>query len=282
MAQTIETVPPERQGRPTESVPDIVSHIFELPFDAQLGVLRTIAPKILCRMAKDEISGYLRDLNDEIERAVRGEPTYDVRPKTPPVTSGRAVKRVAFIVDETFEDSELRQPLNRLRGAGHQVVIVGASAGKQLRGKSGKEVVTTDVAVGDVAEADFDALVIPGGYSPDHLRTNPKMVSLTRDFFDAGKPIAAICHAGSMLVEAGIVRGRTVTSWPSIKTDLVNAGASWVDYDVVVDRNLITSRKPADLPVFCDALLREVEGPLRERESPPPMPEAISAAPLRA
>lgn len=199
----------------------------------------------------------------------------------PPAAGARAAKRVAIIVDEMFEDSELRQPVDCLRDAGHEVVLVGTSAGKQLGGKKGTEVIRTDTAVDDVSADDFDALVIPGGYSPDHLRTDPGMVRFTRAFFDAGKPVAAICHAGSMLVEADVVRGRTVTSWPSIKTDLVNAGASWVDYDVVVDKNLITSRKPADLDVFCDAIVHELAGPPREHESPPPMPEAISASPVR-
>ena len=177
--------------------------------------------------------------------------------------------RIAFIIDEMFEDSEFRTPYDRLRGAGHDVTVIGADAKKKLQGKGHKETVTPDKAIGDVSADDFDALVIPGGYSPDHLRMNNRMVQLVRDIFDARKPIAAICHAGSMLVEADIVRGRTVTSWPSIKTDLVNAGATWIDREVVVDRSLITSRKPQDLPAFCDAILRELGETKPGRRSQP-------------
>ena len=168
--------------------------------------------------------------------------------------------RVAMIVDEMFEDSELRVPYDRLTAAGHEVVIVGRERGKQLSGKRGEETVTTDRAIHDVSASQFDALVIPGGYSPDRLRTDRKMVALTRDLFKAGKPVAAVCHAGWMLVEADIADGHTVTSWPSIKTDLINAGARWVDREVVEDGNLITSRKPDDLPAFSDAILRQLDG----------------------
>src|SRR5690349_4651566 len=185
------------------------------------------------------------------------------------------MSRVAMIVDEMFEDSELRVPYDRLKAAGHDVVIVGREHNKQIRGKRGKEVVTTDEAIDDVAANQFDALVIPGGYSPDHLRTDRKMVALTRDLFQAGKPVAAVCHAGWMLVEADIADGHTVTSWPSIKTDLINAGARWVDREVVEDGNLITSRKPDDLPAFSDAILRQLAGripkairPQKDRGSP--------------
>jgi len=167
--------------------------------------------------------------------------------------------KVAFIVDEMFEDSEFRVPYDRVKAAGHEAVIVGVEAGKPISGKKGKEKIEAEVAIGDVSHEDFDALVIPGGYSPDHLRTNIKMVGLTRELFNAGKPVAAICHAGWMLVEADIADGRTVTSWPSIKTDLINAGARWVDREVVEDDNLITSRKPADLEAFTSALLRQLE-----------------------
>jgi protease I len=176
--------------------------------------------------------------------------------------------RIAFIVDEMFEDSELRKPYDKLREAGHEVVIVGTERKKELKGKNGKETVKADKAVHDISASDFDALVIPGGYSPDHLRTNAEMVQLTRDLFDAGKPVAAICHAGSMLAEADVARGHTLTSWPSIKTDLINAGATWVDREVVIDDNLITSRKPADLPAFCEAILTQ----LRLSEPRPPQP----------
>ena len=167
--------------------------------------------------------------------------------------------RVAFIVDEMFEDSEFAEPYRALRDAGHEAVVIGQEKGKKLEGKGKKERVTTERSIDDVSADDFDALVIPGGYSPDHLRTNAKMVAFTRAIFDAGKPVAAICHAGSMLVEADVVEDRTVTSWPSIRTDLINAGAHWVDREVVEDEQLITSRKPSDIPAFVAALRRQLE-----------------------
>lgn len=167
--------------------------------------------------------------------------------------------RIMFIVDVDFEDSEFRVPYDRVKQAGHEAVIVGLKAGKQLKGKKGKESITTEKAASEVEADEFDALVIPGGYSPDHLRMDTDMVDLVREFFGAGKPVAAICHAGWMLAEAGVAKGRTVTSWPSIRTDLINAGARWVDREVVEDGNIITSRKPDDLKAFSDALLRQID-----------------------
>lgn len=168
--------------------------------------------------------------------------------------------RVAFIVDEMFEDSELQVPYDRVKEAGHEAVVVGMKRGKELSGKRGRVAVTVEVASNEVSAEDFDALVIPGGYSPDKIRMDENLVALTRRINEQRKPIAAICHAGWMLVEAGIVRGRTVTSYPSIKTDLKNAGADWVDQEVVEDQNLITSRWPDDLDAFCKALLSQMEG----------------------
>ncbi len=187
------------------------------------------------------------------------------------------VARIAVIVDELFEDAEFRVPCDQLRNAGHQVVVVGHDANRELRGKKGKETITTEVSVRDVSAEEFDALVIPGGYAPDKLRMNPDMVEFTRDFCLEGKTVAAICHAGSMLVEADVADGRTVTSYPSIKRDLVNAGAHWVDREVVEDGNLITSRNVGDLPAFCDALLRQLRGQVPERVSLPLAPESTAA-----
>jgi protease I len=183
------------------------------------------------------------------------------------------VARVAIVVDNDFEDSEFRVPYERLRRAGHEAVVVGREGGKALRGKAGKDEITTATSIRDVMPRDFDALVIPGGYSPDRLRTEPLMVDLVRQMFDAGKPVAAICHAGSLLIEADVVDERTVTSWPSIKTDLVNAGAHWIDQDVVEDGNLVTSRRPDDLEAFSDAILRQLEGRIPERIAPLVPPE---------
>ncbi len=167
--------------------------------------------------------------------------------------------KVAFVLAEMFEDSEFRVPYDRIRDAGHEVTVVGEEAGTELEGKQGEEKVTPEATPDSVNPADFDALVIPGGYAPDKLRTHEGLVKFVRTFFDDEKPVAAICHAGSLLVEADAVRGRTVTSWPSIRKDLENAGAQWVDREVVEDGNLITSRKPDDLEAFSKALLAQVE-----------------------
>jgi protease I len=167
--------------------------------------------------------------------------------------------RVAFILGEMFEDSEFSFPYQRVKDAGHEAVVVGVEKGQELKGKQGKETVTTDVSIDRVGDEEFDGLVIPGGYSPDKIRTSSGMIGLTRSMYEAGKPVAAICHAGWMLAEANILSGKTVTSWPSIRTDLINAGAEWVDQEVCEDGNLITSRKPDDLEAFTKAFLAQLE-----------------------
>jgi protease I len=177
---------------------------------------------------------------------------------------------VAIIVEDGFEDAELRAPYERLRRAGHEAVVVGREAGKTLRGKQREAEITTAQSIREVAARDFDALVIPGGHSPDELRLDPLMVDFTRQMCEAGKPVAAICHAAALLIEAEVVEDRTLTSWPSIRTDLINAGARWVDEPIVEDGNLITSRMPDDLDAFCDAILRQLEGRIPERISPLP------------
>jgi protease I len=169
------------------------------------------------------------------------------------------VAKVAFVLADDFEDSEFQVPYDRLREAGHQVTVVGAEAGKAVKGKRGKVSHTLEAVPDQVDANDFDALVIPGGYSPDKLRTEAGVVKLVQGVIEQDRPVAAICHGPSLLVEADAVHRRTVTSWPSIRTDLTNAGAAWVDREVVEDGNLITSRKPGDLDAFVDALLRRLE-----------------------
>jgi len=164
------------------------------------------------------------------------------------------MSRIAFVVGEDFEDSELRIPYDRLRAAGHEIEIVGAKAGDRVTGKRGKVTVEVDVPARDSDAAMYDALVIPGGYSPDHLRMNAEVVAFVRSFVDSGKLIAAVCHGPQLLIEADAVRGKKLTSWPSVRTDLENAGAKWTDKEVVIDGPLITSRKPADLPAFSEAI----------------------------
>ncbi|HVF74222.1 MAG TPA: type 1 glutamine amidotransferase domain-containing protein [Acidimicrobiales bacterium] len=171
--------------------------------------------------------------------------------------------RVAFVLADDFEDSEFRVPYDRLIEEGHVVTVVGRTAGKAVTGKRGKETVTPTASADTVSAADFDALVIPGGYSPDKLRMDEGIVKFVKGFFGSDKPVAAICHGGSLLVEADAVEGRTVTSWPSVRTDLVNAGAEWVDEEVVVDGSLVTSRQPEDLPAFTEAILDKLDATRR-------------------
>ncbi|WP_426744764.1 type 1 glutamine amidotransferase domain-containing protein [Myxococcus faecalis] len=187
--------------------------------------------------------------------------------------------RIAFILADDFEDAEFRVPYDRVKQAGHEAVIIGLEAGEPVKGKKGEEVITPEKAVRNVSSREFDALVIPGGYSPDHLRMDIDMVGFVRDFFRADKPLAAICHAPWMFVEADIADGRTLTSWPSLKTDLINAGARWVDREVVEDGNVITSRNPGDLLAFSEALLRQVEHGIARRLEAPLAPEAASEQP---
>lgn len=152
-----------------------------------------------------------------------------------------------------FEDVELTTPRTSLLEDGHTVHVIGTSAGADLVGKKGTRI-STDRAIDQVSTNDYDMLVLPGGYSPDHLRTEQAVVDFVRSIAAEGKPIAAICHAPWLLIEADLVEGRTMTSWPSLRTDLVNAGATWVDEELVVDDALITARNPDDLPAFVGAL----------------------------
>jgi len=166
--------------------------------------------------------------------------------------------RIAFVLGEDFEDSEFRKPYDALREAGHQVEVLGTKGATKVKGKRGKEEVTLDGSVTDRDPMSYDALVIPGGYSPDHLRMDPAMVRFVGAFARADKLIAAVCHGPQLLIEADAVEDRTMTSWPSVHTDLVNAGARWVDKEVVIDGHLITSRKPDDLPAFSKAIIDQL------------------------
>jgi len=170
-----------------------------------------------------------------------------------------AGKRVAILVEDEFEDRELMDPLEALRGAGATVILVGPSAGAEFKGKRGKAVVTSEVAAGAVRMKDFDALVIPGGHAPEKMRMRHAMVDLAREAMEANKPVAAICHGPQLLISATALRGRTLTCWPSIAIDVKNAGGLYVDKPVVEDGNLITSRKPDDVPLFSEAIIRKLQ-----------------------
>ncbi len=170
-------------------------------------------------------------------------------------------KRIAFLVaNEGVEQVELTEPLEAVREAGAEVDLLAPEEGEiqafDHLDKSGT--FSPDRAVGDADAGEYDGLVLPGGVAnPDQLRTKPEAVEFVRAFFEAGKPVGAICHAPWTLVEADVVRGRTLTSWPSLKTDLRNAGAEWVDEEVHVDQGLVSSRKPDDLEAFNAKLVEE-------------------------
>lgn len=166
---------------------------------------------------------------------------------------------VAFLLAEDFEDTEFKASYDRILHAGHEVTVVGTEKGKELRGKKGKETFVTEEAASEVRAADYDAVVIPGGYSPDHLRMDPAVCAFTTEAVASGMPVAAICHGPSLLIETARLNGRNVTSWPSIRTDLRNAGANWSDMEVCTDENLITSRNPDDVPAFADAVVAMLE-----------------------
>jgi protease I len=165
-----------------------------------------------------------------------------------------AGKRIAILAENMYQEMELWVPYYRLREEGAEVKVVGAGGAKSYTSKHGYPV-TVDVQAEQVKAVEFDAVVVPGGYAPDMMRRHAAMVQLVRDAAQQGKVVAAICHAGWMLVSAGILKGRQATSFFSIKDDLVAAGADWKDAEVVVDGNLITSRKPDDLPAFCRAIV---------------------------
>ena len=166
-------------------------------------------------------------------------------------------KRIAILAEDNYQELELWYPLLRLREEGAQVTVVGRETGRVHTSKHGYEV-TADIAANEARSQDYDAIIIPGGYAPDLMRRDPAMVRLVKDAYDQGKIVAAICHAAWMLASADIVRGKRLTSFDSIKDDLVNAGATWVDESVVRDGNLITSRVPQDLPFFCNEIISAV------------------------
>ena len=168
-----------------------------------------------------------------------------------------AERRALIVSDSDYEDLELWYPKLRLIEAGAHVTVAAPEADKAFKGKHGYPC-RSDAAIADMEVDDFHALVLPGGFAPDKLRRDPKLLALVRQFNEAGKLIAAICHGGWIAISAGVYRGVRVTGSPGIKDDLVNAGAVWEDRAVVVDRNHVSSRKPDDLPQFCQAILEQL------------------------
>lgn len=169
-------------------------------------------------------------------------------------------RRIAVIATDGFEQSELTEPKRLLEAAGAKVDVISPGDATQIKGWDNKDwgqSVKVDVHLDQADAGNYDALVLPGGViNPDKLRTDEKVLALVKAISGAGKPVAAICHGPWTLINAGLVKGKKVTSWPSLKQDLGNAGANWEDSQVVRDGNLITSRKPDDIPAFTDALIR--------------------------
>lgn len=202
-------------------------------------------------------------------------------------------KKVAILATDGVEQIELLEPQKALLAAGAQVDVISLAAGtiQGMNHDEKGEMIPVTRVLSDVSAADYDALMLPGGVAnPDRLRTEQRAVNFVRDFFERDKPVAAICHAPWLLVEADVLEGRTITSWPSLKTDIENAGATWVDKAVQQDQKLVTSRKPDDLPQFCAKIVREFASGISERKvdelgeqsfpasDPPPGPVAGTAA----
>ena len=164
------------------------------------------------------------------------------------------MSRIAVLITDMFQDVEYERPAAAFRKAGHELTHVGLKAGSVVKGEHGM-IVRIDRSVKDVSVGDFDALFIPGGYSPDKLRVNEDAVRFAGEFVGSGKPVFAICHAAQLLITAMVLKGRRVTGWKSIIQDIKNAGAEYMDREVVVDRNLVSSRKPEDIPAFVKASL---------------------------
>lgn len=170
-------------------------------------------------------------------------------------------KKIAILATDGFEQVELTEPKKALEQAGAQTVVIAPKPG-EIKGWNKTEwgqAVKVDRTLDQVQASEFDALVLPGGVmNPDHLRMEPKAVNFVREFGQSGKPVAAICHGPWMLVETGLVKGKTITSWPSLKTDIKNAGGNWVDQEVVSDGQFVTSRKPDDIPAFNRTVIERI------------------------
>lgn len=186
------------------------------------------------------------------------------------MTGRLADKKIAFLATDGFEQSELENPWKAIKGEGADVELVSLESG-DIQGMKHHEkagVFPVDKTVEEAKASDYDGLVLPGGVAnPDALRINEKAVAFVKDFFKQKKPVAAICHGPWTLVEADVLEGRTVTSWPSLKTDIENAGGTWVDEEVHVDNGLVTSRKPDDLDAFCAKAIEEFEEGKHSRQA---------------
>jgi protease I len=168
-------------------------------------------------------------------------------------------KHIAILAEDNYQELELWYPFLRLREAGAEVKVIGTGSAETYTSKHGYPV-TVDAAADEVEAADFDAVIVPGGYAPDLMRRYQVVLNLVQEAYQQGKVVAAICHAGWVLVSAGILKGRRVTCVSAIKDDVINAGATYLDQEVVQDGNIITSRVPKDLPAFCRTIIAALEG----------------------
>jgi protease I len=169
------------------------------------------------------------------------------------------LKKIAVIIDDFFEESEYFQPVGVLSTAGYEIINLGLRKGKIVKGKNEQKEVDIDESINESSIDDFDALLIPGGYSPDKLRSHDEAVAFVRDFVKSGKPVFSICHGPQLLISADVLKNRKITGWKSIIQDIKNAGADFIDQEVVIDDNIISSRSPADLKPFIKATLNKLE-----------------------
>jgi protease I len=208
-------------------------------------------------------------LNDVYGAAICLNPGADPNKETDDMTERLNGKRIAIIATDMVERAELVEPRAALDEAGARTELISLKPGsiQTVNHHDKADTQPVDVTIDDADPADYDGLLLPGGVAnPDVLRTNKDVISFVRDFFAAGKPIAAICHGPWVLVEADVVHDRTLTSWPSLQTDIRNAGGDWVDREVVVDQGLVTSRKPDDIPAFNERMIEEFAEGVHVRE----------------
>jgi len=165
---------------------------------------------------------------------------------------------IAVIITNMFEDSEYSEPAKAFKEAGHKLIHIGLKAGETVKGKKAATPVLVEKPVKDASVADYDALLIPGGYSPDILRADDDAVRFAKEFVESGKPVFVICHGPQLLVTARVLKGRKITGWKSVRQDIINAGAEFIDREVVEDGNFVSSRSPADLPAFINASLKRL------------------------
>jgi protease I len=171
----------------------------------------------------------------------------------------KKMSKIACLIERDFEDSEYSDPADSFEKAGHEIIHIGFKKGEEVKGKHHKASAVIDKSVPDVSSEEFDALFIPGGYSPDRLRVDDHVVEFVKRFANSGKPIFAICHGPQLLITAQILKGKNITGWKSIKQDIINSGATYLDQEVVRDGNLVSSRKPDDIPAFVSECLKVLD-----------------------